>query len=89
MIAPGRRVEQGIILGPKLIQLGDEVAKAVTTGRHYMTRNADGTYTFDPRYLVFEFVWNIQLRKKQVEIVNNFRDHLASGSSKVKQMVSQ
>ena len=36
---------------------------------------------------VFEFVWNIQLRKKQIEIVNNFRANLAVGSSKVKQMI--
>jgi hypothetical protein len=36
---------------------------------------------------VFEFVWNIQLRKKQVEIVDKFRSNLASNISKVKQMI--
>jgi len=37
------------------------------------------TFSFDPRYLVFEFVWNLQLRKKQIEIVNDFRTNLALG----------
>jgi hypothetical protein len=46
-----------------------------------------GVYSFDPRYLVFEFVWNVQLRKKQVEIVDDFVACLASGKSKVKQMI--
>ena len=39
-------------------------------------------FIFDPRYLVFEFVWNLQLRKKQVEIVNDFRTNLALGNNK-------
>lgn len=38
------------------------------------------SFTFDPRYLVFEFVWNLQLRKKQIEIVNDFRSNLALGT---------
>jgi hypothetical protein len=73
---------------PKLIQLGEELANTITLSRHYMkkTRRA-GIYEFDPRYLVFEFVWNIQLRKKQVEIVNDFRNCLDTGKSKVKQMI--
>lgn len=50
---------------------------------------AGKSFAFDPRYLVFEFVWNIQLRKKQVEIVDDFRSNLANGRSKVKQMVSE
>lgn len=44
-------------------------------------------YEFDPRYLVFEFIWNIQLRKKQVKVINYFRASLADGVSKVKQMI--
>lgn len=48
---------------------------------------AGGAFAFDPRYLVFEFVWNIQLREKQVKIVDNFRENLAAGTSKVKQMI--
>jgi thioredoxin len=42
---------------------------------------------YDPRFLIFEFVWNIMLRKKQVLIVNNFCDKLRHGDSQVKQMI--
>jgi hypothetical protein len=42
---------------------------------------------YDPRFLIFEFVWNILLRQKQVEIVHMFREGLAEGRSKVKQMI--
>jgi late competence protein required for DNA uptake (superfamily II DNA/RNA helicase) len=55
--------------------------------RHYMVKTTNGDFNFDPRYLVFEFVWNIQLRKKQVDIVNDFRENLKNGTSKVKQMI--
>jgi hypothetical protein len=45
------------------------------------------TYEYDPRYLVFEFIWNIQLRQKQVDIIDDFRRALANNVSKVKQMI--
>ena len=36
---------------------------------------------------MFEFVWNILLRKKQVDVVRNFQASLNAGTSKVKQMI--
>ena len=83
------RAEEGKVLIPKLVQVGEELAKTITLARHYVTTvaAATGLYSFDPRYLVFEFVWNIQLRQKQVEIVNDFRNNLAKDISKVKQMI--
>jgi hypothetical protein len=81
------------VLIPKLIQVGEELSKTITMARHYMEQVApvtgatDTAYAFDPRYLVFEFVWNIQLRQKQVEIVNDFRENLSKDISKVKQMI--
>jgi hypothetical protein len=42
---------------------------------------------FDPRFLVFEFVWNILLRGMQVKTVEDFMQSLADGKSKVKQMI--
>ena len=77
---------QGATLRPKLIQSSEELSKNITVYRHYVKRT-DQVWAFDPRYLVFEFVWNLQLRKKQVEIVDNFRDNLKKGVSKVKQMI--
>ena len=76
----------GAVLIPKVIQIGAELAKSICMGRYYF--NNSPSCEFDPRYLLFEFVWQIQLRKKQVEIVNNFRENLARGNNgKVKQMI--
>jgi hypothetical protein len=80
------RLTQASTLIPKLIQAGEELAKNIAMNRHYITSSRQG-FIFDPRYLVFEFVWNIQLRQKQVEIVDNFRYNLNNGVSKVKQMI--
>lgn len=41
----------------------------------------------DPRFLVFEFTWNILLRKAQVILVRDFMGALRSGKSMVKQMI--
>lgn len=83
-----QRADKAAVMMPKLIQLSEDLAKTLAMARHYMTSiSQDSAYEFDPRYLVFEFVWNIQLRKKQVEIVNDFRKCLQEGRSKVKQMI--
>ena len=72
--------------------MGDDLSKTMTSSRYYITAcspcdNPRRKYEFDPRYLVFEFVWNIQLRKKQVEIVNDFRHCLSNDTSKIRQMI--
>lgn len=82
-----KRFAQAAVLLPKLNQVAGDIAGTVKLARHYLTADTDGALLYDPRYLVFEFVWNIQLRQKQVEIVNNFRHHVKIGSSKVKQMI--
>lgn len=82
-----QRKENMPSLQPKLIQIGQDLSSNIAMGRYYMRRNPSGDFTFDPRYLVFEFVWNIQLRQKQVEIVDDFRQTIAQGNSKVKQMI--
>eukprot|EP01061_Rhynchopus_euleeides_P007779 TRINITY_DN1682_c1_g1_i2.p1 TRINITY_DN1682_c1_g1~~TRINITY_DN1682_c1_g1_i2.p1 ORF type:complete len:3842 (+),score=1703.90 TRINITY_DN1682_c1_g1_i2:1018-11526(+) len=46
---------------------------------------SDGT--FDPRFLLFEFIFSIRLRKRQVEMVNWFADNLRNGVSRVQQMI--
>lgn len=75
-IPADQRQQQGLTLIPKLIQSGEELSKNFAMARHYITSGPAGTLDFDPWYLVFEFVWNIQLRKKQIEIVDNFRESL-------------
>lgn len=83
------RPENSSTFIPQLVQLTDDVAKTIAMSRHYMKRTADGDvqFTYDPRFLVFEFIWNIQLRKNQIDIIDDFREKLRNGESKVKQMV--
>lgn len=42
---------------------------------------------FDPRYLVFEFTWNIVLRKAQVQLVREIMQSMRQGRSTVKQLI--
>lgn len=75
---------------PMVLQAADDLADILASGRHYGTLQTEGGSTkvsFDPRFLIFEFAWNILLRQKQVEIVNDFVGHVKAGSSKVKQMI--
>ena len=44
-------------------------------------------YDFDPRFLLFEFTWNILLRKVQVQMVRDYISDLRGGQSSVKQMI--
>jgi len=77
---------------PSLVQASNDLAKLIVCGRHYVTKKIsqisnEPIFEFDPRYLIFEFTWNIVLRPKQVEIVTMFVDNIKSGKSKVKQMI--
>ena len=76
---------------PKFVQAADDVASIIAAGRHFIssetTSSDDVTVRLDPRFLIFEFTWNILLRKKQVDIVNDFVEQVKSGNSKVKQMI--
>ena len=70
----------------------EDVCKELLSGRYFMKEEkecADGknVYTFDPRYLVFEFAHNILLRKTQVELVNKFVDSMKNDKSMCHQMI--
>eukprot|EP01062_Namystynia_karyoxenos_P039074 TRINITY_DN2841_c0_g1_i1.p1 TRINITY_DN2841_c0_g1~~TRINITY_DN2841_c0_g1_i1.p1 ORF type:complete len:4290 (+),score=1351.18 TRINITY_DN2841_c0_g1_i1:81-12872(+) len=43
--------------------------------------------TFDPRFLLFEFIFSIRLRRRQVEMVRWFVGNIRSGQSRVQQMI--
>ena len=47
-----------------LVQKADALAASLDTRRHFVDSKS-----FDPRFLVFEFTWNILLRKNQVCLV--------------------
>lgn len=93
---PSERCNFADTLLPQIAQASAALADGLQSQRHFMAEVEDPTLKstpkevhvhYDPRFLIFEFVWNILLRQKQVEIVNMFREGLKDGQSKVKQMV--
>ena len=56
-------------------------AAAAAAGKNLAVRR------YDPRFLVFEFTWNILLRKSQVTMVREFAGNIRAGKSIVKQMI--
>eukprot|EP00516_Mucochytrium_quahogii_P008420 CAMPEP_0203758104 /NCGR_PEP_ID=MMETSP0098-20131031/10854_1 /ASSEMBLY_ACC=CAM_ASM_000208 /TAXON_ID=96639 /ORGANISM=" , Strain NY0313808BC1" /LENGTH=3866 /DNA_ID=CAMNT_0050650355 /DNA_START=244 /DNA_END=11840 /DNA_ORIENTATION=- len=64
-------------------QLARSLAECVATCRWYVEENC----TFDPRFLVFEYVFDILLRERQVEIVRSFVEDVKHERSHVQQMI--
>mmetsp|Transcript_74196 Transcript_74196/g.197960 ORF Transcript_74196/g.197960 Transcript_74196/m.197960 type:complete len:3050 (-) Transcript_74196:601-9750(-) len=78
---------RGETLLPMLLQAVDDLADVLCAGRHYGKASRAKEVELDPRFLIFEFAWNLLLRQKQVEIVRDFVECVRSGGSKVKQMI--
>ena len=55
-------------------QKSERLAKQLLTKRQYMTSSQENSelFDYDPRFLVFEFSWNLLLRRKQVQMVQDF-----------------
>jgi len=64
-------------------QLASSLAEVLATERHYLEKDGG----FDPRFLVFEYVFDIILRDRQVEIVRSFAEDVKVGRSHVQQMI--
>ena len=68
------------------------VASSLQTQRHYFDRVGDSSadnpaFSYDPRFLVFEYLLGFVLRKAQVSMVNDFLAILKAGDSCVRQMI--
>jgi hypothetical protein len=63
------------------------LANLLSTKRHYMQKTEGLRYTYDPRFLLFEFTWNMVLRKGQIELVHEFIGNVRAGKPLVKQML--
>ena len=63
------------------------LAKQLCTKRYYIAKNSDGGYSYDPRFLVFEFMHDIVLRKSQVELVEEFKRAIDNKDSRCNQML--
>ena len=63
----------------------------LTAHRHYTqpvpSPTSPAPSTYDPRFLVFEFIFNILLRPMQVQLVNDFITAVRAGRSEVQQML--
>lgn len=60
----------------KIRLLTSALTSSLDTRRHYVTLEDDATEglkaVFDPRYLVFEFAYNILLRRPQIDLIDKF-----------------
>jgi len=72
-----------IDLRQRLVQQVQGISSDLVSQRFYM--NAERK--FDPRYLVFEFIWNIVLRDAQVEMIDEFLKVLHAGGSLCRQLI--
>ena len=70
----------------KLLHLSTSLADSLISERHYI-KSVDNNLFYDPRFLVFEYVFDLLLRKRQVEIVESFVDSCKKGESRVQQMI--
>ena len=67
----------------------DGLAAEIVAKRHYVVENKkkNNLKTFDPRFLIFEFITGFLLRKRQYELVTDFLTSHSEGNSAVHQMI--
>ena len=88
-----RQVKQTQLF-PNIVQACERLSAQLRAKRHYVKEEHKDVHGYqytehvcDPRFLVFEFTWNIILRRNQVSIVTTFLEGLEQGKSTVKQMI--
>jgi len=75
-LSPEERKSRAQVLLPNFTQASEGLAGQICSKRHYVAEGAGGERGFDPRFAIFEFTWNILLRKKQVMIVDLIIAHI-------------
>lgn len=71
-------------------QASKDLANMLLSKRHYLKQHdASGTaaWQFDPRFVVFEYVFDLLLRRRQVQMIDSFLASLGNGISRVQQMI--
>ena len=63
------------------------LAELLATRRGYIKIEADGSASYDPRFLLFEFTMNINLRDSQIALVNRFVKAFEGGGSLCHQLI--
>lgn len=74
-------------VGKELLLKSSTLASALSTERQCIYKEEAGGYYYEPRFLVFEFVHNIMLRKQQHDLVLKFMGSVAAGKSLCHQMI--
>lgn len=69
------------------LQASKDLADVLLSKRHYLQRREATSWTFDPRFVVFEYVFDLLLRGRQVQMIDAFVASLARGDSRVQQMI--
>lgn len=54
--------ESANTLAPKIVQAGEDLAECLVAERYFVTKDSDGLLSYDPRFLLCEFLWNLLLR---------------------------
>jgi hypothetical protein len=84
LILKGESLSRNLCMNRHYIHISNDIIKE---DRQEKRRRIDIDITYDPRYLVFEFTWNLMLRKPQVEMVVDYLESIRTGKSMVKQMI--
>jgi hypothetical protein len=64
-------------------QKADSLAGILATKRVYI----DEDFSYDPRFMIFEYNWNLVLRSRQRALIKEIHGSIMSGTSIVKQMI--
>eukprot|EP01012_Entosiphon_sulcatum_P062087 TRINITY_DN8821_c0_g1_i1.p1 TRINITY_DN8821_c0_g1~~TRINITY_DN8821_c0_g1_i1.p1 ORF type:complete len:4205 (-),score=604.71 TRINITY_DN8821_c0_g1_i1:28-12642(-) len=70
-----------------LAAMANRLAENLTAARHYIEPAKGGTFIFDPRFAVFEFVHNVLLRESQVALVRKLVGSIREGKAVCHQMI--
>lgn len=68
-------------------QASKDLADMLLSKRHYLRQKSDDRWEFDPRFVVFEYVFDLLLRNRQVQMIESFLTSLGGGVSRVQQMI--
>lgn len=84
-----RDAEERSVQTKNVLFKSTELARALGVSRYSMGRTAGFTDDdlYEPRYLVFEYLFNILLRGQQVQLLRTFIEAVRRGDSKVEQMI--
>jgi hypothetical protein len=63
------------------------LAETLTSERYFVEITETGAISFNPCFLIFEYIFSIMLRQRQVEMVNSFLKSISEGNSRVQQMI--